>query len=127
MSGGSWVQSPVWPSFLFSTFFNSLEAKEGSKHYKHHRHSKDSIISSSSTSNRLDSKQGPSSKKKHIYKNDMLWYNQELMAQQSKADVVIYCNACLEGIGFWYLLMRLHCLWPQKSQNCTIPVNSEAI
>ena len=27
----------------------------------------------------------------------------------------------------WRTVMRLHYLWPQKSQNCTIPVNLEAI
>ena len=32
MSGGSWVQSPVWPSFLFNILLSHAQAKPSQAH-----------------------------------------------------------------------------------------------
>ena len=75
------------------SFLNSLAAKEDPKCYKHHRHPSHSTNLGSSTSSKLDNECRPSSKRKRIYKKDIPWYNQEIIARQS-GNTIICTRLC---------------------------------
>ena len=44
---------------------------------------------------------------KHIWHSSDVYLLHSLDWNEHKADVVIFCDACLEGMGFWYLFITI--------------------